>query len=125
MIQNTSTRNLPNDLFDSLLPERQDFEVDVYQDENQYFVKAELPGFNKEDVSIEYNENTLTITASNVNTKNEEISSYIIKERNTSEVSRKFIFKNINDTNISASMADGMLTVNLPKKQYKKQIIID
>ncbi|MDH9160226.1 Hsp20 family protein [Staphylococcus succinus] len=125
MIQNTSTRNLPNDLFDSLLPERQDFKVDVYQDENQYFVKAELPGFNKENVSIEYNENTLTITASNVNTTNEEISSYIIKERNTSEVSRKFIFKNINDTNISASMADGMLTVKLPKKQYKKQIIID
>ena len=61
MIQNTS--NLPQDLLESLLSDHHEFKVNVYQSDNQYTVEAELPGYQKEHISINYEDKTLTITA--------------------------------------------------------------
>lgn len=126
MIQYRQTRHLPTDLFDNLLLGNSNFKVNVYQQSNNYTITAELPGFNKEDINIEYDNNILTISAErsdNEATENEQ--QYLIRERNTKKQSRQFIFKHIDTTNINATMEDGMLIVNLPMKQSKTQINID
>ncbi|MCD8871160.1 Hsp20/alpha crystallin family protein [Staphylococcus gallinarum] len=126
MIQYRQTRHLPTDLFDNLLLGNSNFKVNVYQQSNNYTITAELPGFNKEDINIEYDNNILTISAErsdNEATENEQ--QYLIRERNTKKQSRQFIFKHIDTTNINATMEDGMLIVNLPMKQRKTQINID
>ncbi|MGX9976812.1 Hsp20/alpha crystallin family protein [Staphylococcus gallinarum] len=126
MIQYRQTRHLPTDLFDNMLLGNSNFKVNVYQQSNNYTITAELPGFNKEDINIEYDNNILTISAGrsdNEATENEQ--QYLIRERNTKKQSRQFIFKHIDTTNINATMEDGMLIVNLPMKQNKTQINID
>lgn len=126
MIQYRQTRHLPTDLFDNMLLGNSNFKVNVYQQSNNYTITAELPGFNKEDINIEYDNNILTISAErsdNEATENEQ--QYLIRERNTKKQSRQFIFKHIDTTNINATMEDGMLIVNLPMKQRKTQINID
>ncbi|GEQ05822.1 Hsp20 family protein [Staphylococcus gallinarum] len=126
MIQYRQTRHLPTDLFDNMLLGNSNFKVNVYQQSNNYTITAELPGFNKEDINIEYDNNILTISAErsdNEATENEQ--QYLIRERNTKKQSRQFIFKHIDTTNINATMEDGMLIVNLPMKQSKTQINID
>ncbi|MBU7217288.1 Hsp20/alpha crystallin family protein [Staphylococcus gallinarum] len=126
MIQYRQTRHLPTDLFDNMLLGNSNFKVNVYQQSNNYTITAELPGFNKEDINIEYENNILTISAErsdNEATENEQ--QYLIRERNTKKQSRQFIFKHIDTTNINATMEDGMLIVNLPMKQSKTQINID
>ncbi|MCD8829210.1 Hsp20 family protein [Staphylococcus gallinarum] len=126
MIQYRQTRHLPTDLFDNMLLGNSNFKVNVYQQSNNYTITAELPGFNKEDINIEYDNNILTISAErsdNEATENEQ--QYLIRERNTKKQSRQFIFKHIDTTNINATMEDGMLIVNLPMKQNKTQINID
>ena len=125
MIQYRQTRHLPTDLFDNMLLGNSNFKVNVYQQSNNYTITAELPGFNKEDINIEYENNILTISAErsdNEATENEQ--QYLIRERNTKKQSRQFIFKHIDTTNINATMEDGMLIVNLPMKQSKTQIKI-
>ena len=126
MIQYRQTRHLPTDLFDNLLLGNSNFKVNVYQQSNNYTITAELPGFNKEDINIEYDNNILTISAERSdNEATENKQQYLIRERNTKKQSRQFIFKHIDTTNINATMEDGMLIVNLPMKQRKTQINID
>lgn len=122
MIQTTS--NLPQDLLDNLLSDHHEFKVNVYQSDNQYTVEAELPGYQKEQISINYEEKTLTITAKQSETQTSEVT-YLTQERMKDEQSRQFIFKNIDTNAIKASMHDGILSVTLPIKQTKTQISID
>lgn len=126
MIQYRQTRNLPTDIFDSTLLGSSNFKVNVYQQNNSYTITAELPGFNKEEINIEYDNNILTISAehSDKETTNNE-QHYLIRERNTKKQSRQFIFKHIDTANINATMEDGILAVKLPMKQSKTQITID
>ncbi|WP_436950960.1 Hsp20 family protein [Staphylococcus shinii] len=122
MIQ--STNNLTKDLLESLVSDHHDFKVTVYQTQDSYTVEAELPGYQKDDITINFEHKTLTILAKRVSNIQQD-STYLINERNSNEQSRQFIFKNIDPNKINASMNNGILTVKLPIKQTKTQISID
>ena len=122
MIQ--STNNLTKDLLESLVSDQHDFKVTVYQAHDSYTVEAELPGYQKDDITINFEHKTLTILAKRVSNIQQD-STYLINERNSNEQSRQFIFKNIDTNKINASMNNGILTVKLPIKQTKTQISID
>ncbi|MDW8565765.1 MULTISPECIES: Hsp20 family protein [Staphylococcus] len=122
MIQ--STNNLTKDLLESLVSDHHDFKVTVYQTQDSYTVEAELPGYQKDDITINFEHKTLTILAKRVSNIQQD-STYLINERNSNEQSRQFIFKNIDTNKINASMNNGILTVKLPIKQTKTQISID
>ncbi|MCS5431739.1 Hsp20/alpha crystallin family protein, partial [Staphylococcus aureus] len=63
MMQNT--QNLSTDILENLLTEHHDFNVDVYESSDAYQVMAELPGYSKEDIDIQFDEKTLTISVTN------------------------------------------------------------
>lgn len=95
------------------------FKVDVSQDEKGYLVEAEMPGFNKDDISISIDEGKLVLSAEKtekIDESNEE-KNYIHKERKTSKMSRTMYFGDIDEDSISAKLEDGILTIKLNKKE--------
>lgn len=93
--------------------------TDVIEKENAYQLEAELPGFNKEDISIDLKNDTLTISASH-NENNDEKDSdgkYIRRERRSSSYQRSFHVEGLKPEDIIAQYRNGVLTVNLPKKE--------
>ncbi|MEB6060695.1 Hsp20 family protein [Staphylococcus pseudoxylosus] len=119
-----STNNLTKDLLESLVSDHHDFKVTVYQAQDSYTVEAELPGYQKDDITINFENKTLTILAKRASNL-EQQGIYLINERNSNKQSRQFIFKHIDTNKIKASMNDGILTIKLPIKQTKTQISID
>ncbi|MCE5038566.1 Hsp20 family protein [Staphylococcus auricularis] len=125
MTENTLNRNLPFDLLDELFTTDRQFKADVYETDQAYQVEAELPGIDKDQVNIDFDENVLTISNEAKEISNETAEQYILKERKNVARKRQFIFKNVDQANIGATFNNGILTVTLPKKQTKTQINID
>ena len=90
--------------------------VDIIDAGKEYVVKAELPGLKKENVEIEVGVNELSLTAKSEVEKEEKGQNYLHRERAFSIFRRHMGFAEGVDTgNVSASMADGILEVKLPK----------
>lgn len=83
-------------------------------------LKAELPGVNKEDLQLDYNDGYLTISAvQNTNFENKN-DNYFGQERCYKQVSKSFYFDNVDKEKIQAKFQDGILGVILPKKEVSK-----
>ena len=93
------------------------FKTDIKETPEEYIVHAELPGVKKEDINIDYMNNYLSISA-NRNYENEEKKdNYIRRERSYGSVSRGFYISNVNKDSIKAKFDNGVLTIELPKKE--------
>ena len=93
------------------------FKVDVKDEGDRYILHADLPGTKKEDISLSYEDNYLTI-ATKVQTEKEEKDDdgrYIRRERSYGNASRSFYINDIDKAKIDAAFADGVLTITLPK----------
>lgn len=92
---------------------------DIYEKDNVYHLEMDIPGFDKNDVNIEIDDNDyLTITAekNSDNTEEDESKNYIRKERTYGKYQRSFYVGNIDKENVSASFENGILLVSMPKK---------
>ncbi len=120
-----------DDMFDSFLEsETSKMKCDIYEAEGAYNLELDMPGFTKNDISIEYNKGTLTISAEKKTENNEEEDNkkYIRRERFYGKLSRSFYLGDIDEEAIKAEFKDGTLKVKAPKKDEnisKKVINID
>lgn len=98
------------------------FKTDVIDQGDNYLLQAELPGFQKEDISIDLSNDVLTISASHKEESNKEDKkhNYIRKERYYSSYSRSFYVEGITSNDIDASYKEGILEVTFPKKEIAK-----
>ncbi len=95
--------------------------VDVYETENSYVLKAELPGINKEDIKIDINNNALTLQGEKKFEEKVEKDKYVRIERRYGSFSRAFtLSEKMDKENITANYKDGVLEVTLPKKEEAK-----
>ena len=106
--------------FNDSTPDRRPaaFGTDI-TDEGTYFeLKADLPGFRKEDIHLNLDGDTLTITAERHSRyeQREHQGKYIRCERSYGSYSRSFNIKGIDADAISASYNDGVLTLTMPEK---------
>lgn len=92
-----------------------EFRMDVKENDNVYTVEAELPGINKEDITLDYNNGTLYIAVNHNEEINEEDGSYIHKERRSSSMQRGIYLGDINVEGIEAKLDNGILKVTAPK----------
>lgn len=95
-----------------------EFKTDVTDEGDHYLLEADLPGFNKEDIHLDLNDNTLTIQAerhSNVETK--EKHQVVRLERSYGSYCRSFDLSGIETEGIKAKYDKGVLQLQLPKKQ--------
>lgn len=95
------------------------FKVDVKDNGTAYELTADLPGFKKEDISLGYENNYLTLSAKREENNDEQDSegNYIRRERNYGQMSRSFYISGIDKTKATADFKDGVLKVQLPKLQ--------
>lgn len=92
--------------------------VDIEDKGNEYVLTTDLPGVAKEDISLTYDDDVLTLSARHEETKDEQDDqkNYIYKERSSSSFCRSFPVSGRRKDGIQASFADGVLTVTLPKE---------
>jgi HSP20 family protein len=102
---------------DRILPVRAAL-CDLVDQGDNYAVRAELPGFTKEDVSIEVNKDTLTFSAEKRIEEEEKGEDYLHRERTYSASQRTINFpEEVDPSKVEASMNNGILEIMAPKKE--------
>ncbi len=106
------------DTLDSMFTPVVRYNTDVTDEGDSFKLVADLPGFQKEDIHINLEDNVLTISAEHSEEQKEEKckGKYIYKERTFGSYKRSFHVEEIDQDNIDASYENGVLTLNLPKK---------
>jgi len=95
--------------------------VDIAEQENEYLVKMELPGVNKEDVKISLESNILTIRGEKKQEKEEKNKSLHRVERSYGSFQRSFTLPtSVKSDKIDAFFEGGVLSVTLPKMEEAK-----
>ena len=95
--------------------------TDIRDTGDTYVIDAELPGYKKEEINVDVNDDILTISAEkHTETNEEEKNGYIRRERYYGSVSRSFNISEVEASEITAKHENGVLTLTLPKK--KEQI---
>ena len=92
----------------------------VYEDERSYWVQAALPGLNRKDIEIVVEDQVLTIKGERKEDASKD-RTYFIREFTRGSFVRSFKLPNTADhTKIAATYQDGILTVELPKREETK-----
>ena len=97
--------------------------TDVRELENAYELDIELPGFKKNEVSIELDKGYLIINAARTANKDEDAGNgkYLRRERYSGACSRTFyVGEALEPENVSATFEDGILKLSFPKEVEKK-----
>jgi HSP20 family protein len=100
------------------------YAVDVREDAEHIYVEAELPGYKKEDVDINIENQTLTITAEHKESKDDkstEKGEWLLHERRYTRFQRGFTLPpTVDPQSVVAKLNDGVLTVTLNKREESK-----
>lgn len=97
--------------------------VDIEDRGSEYVMTADLPGVNKEDIHLSYDNNVLTLSTTQQaeNNTQDDQKNYICRERSSSSFCRQFPVTGIQEANIHASFDNGVLTIVLPKDAQQVQ----
>jgi HSP20 family protein len=110
--------------FGSLLeeaPARWAPSVDIVEDDDQYVVTVELAGASKEDVNVEMLDNVLTIRGEKKSEREENDEHRRYVERSYGSFSRSFSLPaNAHGDEINAIFGEGVLTIEIPKREEAK-----
>jgi len=97
------------------------FRTDVTDEGDHYLLEADLPGFEKKDINLDIQGDTLTIRAErHSKVKDEDKENKVIRmERSYGAYSRSFDISGINANKIKAKYVDGVLRLTLPKLEQR------
>lgn len=92
--------------------------TDIKETETEYIIDMDVPGFKKEDISIETKDGFLVVKSSSKKEETSEKENYLLKERKSISFTRSFkLPNNVNISDINAKMEDGILNIVLPKSE--------
>jgi HSP20 family protein len=95
--------------------------VDISESNEEFVIKAELPGVNKDDVKVAVEDGVVRIQGERKQEKEEKDKKYHRIERSYGSFLRTFTLpSNIDETKIQAQFKDGLLNVRLPKAPSAK-----
>lgn len=97
--------------------------TDIKEFDTNYLFEIDMPGYDKNDVTVDYDNGYLTISAEKKETKNENDPKhkFIRKERFVGHTSRSFYIGDIDQKEISAKLENGTLVVNVPKEHKDEE----
>ena len=98
-----------------------EFKTDIQDKGDSYLLEADLPGFKKEDIHIDLDGDTMTITAErhSEHEEKDKEGSYLRCERSYGSYQRSFDVSGIEESGMKAEYADGVLKLTMPKKQQE------
>ncbi len=110
-----------DDIFDDFISTRkeQPMKCDIYEKDGNYHIEMDIPGFKKDEISVETKDGYLTIKAEKNNEVNEEDEkkNYIRRERTYGKYERSFYLGDLDEDKIDAKFENGMLKLTVPKKE--------
>jgi HSP20 family protein len=92
--------------------------IDLYEEKDKYVVKAEVPGFEKEDIHISITDNTLQLRGEVKQQEEKEDRNYYYSERSYESFTRDIPLPSaVNQDQIKANFKNGILTIEMPKSK--------
>jgi HSP20 family protein len=124
----TKVHSLVNDLFEDSIKRswnetsgRWNPAMDILESKDAYIIRAELPGFKKEDINVELKDETLTLSGERKSDELPEGVHYRSAERVSGKFVRSVILpETVNTDGIQASYKDGVLEIHVPKAEKAK-----
>lgn len=101
--------------FGDYSPKMASLKTDIIDKDNAYVIEADVPGFKKEDISIDIDGQYLTIKAEKKEEKEKKEDNYICRERRCGSYTRSFDISNVKADEIAAEFDNGVLKLTLPK----------
>lgn len=98
--------------------------TDIKEKKDKYLIDIELPGYQKENIKMDVEDGYLTVHAE-INSDNEEKGEgkFVRRERYVGSCSRSFyVGTEVKSEEIKASFKNGMLKIEIPKKEEKKEL---
>jgi HSP20 family protein len=96
-------------------------EMDLVEGGDHYLLKADLPGMKQDDVSLEFNDGTLTISGERKIEYERKEKGFFRLERSFGKFSRSLTLpEGVDPDKIDASFNDGVLEVRIPKPEERK-----
>lgn len=95
--------------------------VDIYETDENIVLKAELPGVDKKEVTVEVKDNTLVLKGERSREKEVKEENYHRVERSFGTFMRSFsIPVSVKQDQVKAKFKDGVLEVTMPKSEESK-----
>jgi HSP20 family protein len=96
--------------------------ANILESKDKYSVELSVPGWNKEDFNIQIEGKTLILSAEKKDETREEGTKWNRREFRQYSFKRMFeLSENINTAGIAAKYENGILSVDLPKKEVVKE----
>ena len=96
--------------------------IDIFEEDSDVVVKAELPGMKKEDIDVKLTENTITISGEKRKEEKVEKKDFYRMERSYGSFARAFSLPSeVQADRAKAQFKDGILEIRLPKSEEAKQ----
>jgi len=90
--------------------------LEVYEKDDQFFIKAEIPGMKKEDIKVTVTEDALSITGERKSESEVNEEQYYRREMSYGSFSRQLILPStVDKSKIDAKYENGILELTLPK----------
>lgn len=94
---------------------------DITEDESEYQIRLDIPGMEKEDIKVNFQDGRITITGERKMEEDEEKKDYIRRERYQGSFYRSFTLPEaVKDDKIQATFKDGVLKLVVPKAEIVK-----
>jgi HSP20 family protein len=95
--------------------------VDLYEKDEHFVIKAELPGVDKNNISIDLKDRMLTISGERSYDNEAKEENYYRRERSYGKFQRVFTLPaEVDSDKIRAEFKDGLLQVEVPKPEQQK-----
>ena len=95
--------------------------ADISEDENEYIIMMDLPGIEKNEIKVNYQDKRITITGERKKEEKVEEKDIIRRERFEGSFYRSFTLADgVNEDKIHASFKDGVLKLVVPKAEVVK-----
>ena len=123
--RNFNTFDIFDDLFDNFFKPATfsskvgNMRADIKENEKEYELAVDLPGFDKKDINLTLNDGYLTISAK-LEEKQEDKENYIRRERVSSYQRTFYVGDVVSEEDIKAKYNNGTLTLNIPKLERKE-----
>lgn len=113
--------DLMNSMFDDFYKDfNNSFKMptDIVDNDNEYVLAVDVPGVNKENIDISYENSYLTIKVT-AKEEDEDIE-YVRHEIRSCDASRSYYLENVDENNIKAKLENGVLYIVAGKKPIEK-----